>query len=421
MTDASASEPPAVDEIPQSVIFGDQLDWSSPVVDVALLVELPFWLMMDSDEVHLPYQGAVIRIRLRDDYSQLFAGQVRDSGRTIVYQGPEAELQRLPADVVEYIEQEGALDRPCRSMLRFASRAHSDVFDALVHESDENAPQRRANEARTYLASLCDAHIPVINELVQRYRLATYDHFAYEVTPWDVPLWMVKSGPAGSMVRLMDYAGWDRRPVTDDQDTTGDPKAGATPFRFTDLNTLLEVSLHDATPGEFDLLDARSFMERGDYTGAVRRSVTAIEAVVEAALREELLKRYPPAEVDGKLEASEKDYPGRYRQWKKLSGVIVGQEVEDAFEDTRKTRHNIVHRAHRLTHTDRGAGQKSVDTARWLFNRIEGKPQRELLREHGTVLRSLGRTALAPRFAVASDASGIRVLEPSRPNNLHHS
>ena len=414
MTDASASESLTVDEISQGVIVGDQLDWSSPMVDVELLVELPFWLMMDSYEVHLPYQGAAIRVRLRDDYSQLFAGQVQDSGRTIVYQGPEAELQRLPAEVVEYVEQEGALDRPCRSMFGFASRAHSDVFDAVAHEWNENAPPRRANEARTYLASLCEAHIPVINELVQRYRLATYDHFAYEVNPWDVPLWMVKSGPVGGMVCLMDYAGWDRRPVIRDQDRTGDPKAGVTPFRFTDLNTLLGVSLQDANSGEFDLLDARSLMERGDYTGAVRRSVTAIEAAVEAALREEFLKRYPPAEVERRLKASETDYPGRYRQWKKLSGVIVGQEVEDAFEDTRKIRHHIVHRAHRLTHADRGAAQKSVDTARWLFNRIEGKPQRELLRERGTVLRSLGRAALAPRFAVASDASGIRVLKPSK-------
>ena len=35
-----------------------------------------------------------------------------------------------------------------------------------------------------------------------------------------------------------------------------------------------------STPGEFDLLDARSLIERGDYTGAARRTVTAIEAVL---------------------------------------------------------------------------------------------------------------------------------------------
>ena len=41
MTDASASESLTVDEISQGVIVGDQLDWSSPMVDVELLVELP--------------------------------------------------------------------------------------------------------------------------------------------------------------------------------------------------------------------------------------------------------------------------------------------------------------------------------------------------------------------------------------------
>jgi vacuolar-type H+-ATPase subunit C/Vma6 len=54
-------------------------------------------------------------------------------------------------------------------------------------------------------------------------------------------------------------------------------------------------------------MDSLNFMERGDYSGAVRRITTAIEAQTEAALRQELLKRYSPAEVDTRLEQSKND------------------------------------------------------------------------------------------------------------------
>jgi hypothetical protein len=52
--------------------------------------------------------------------------------------------------------------------------------------------------------------------------------------------------------------------------------------------------LHDqlnteSTPGEFELLDALNLIERGDYSGAVRRVTTAIEVVVEAVLEGSLV------------------------------------------------------------------------------------------------------------------------------------
>jgi hypothetical protein len=42
------------------------------------------------------------------------------------------------------------------------------------------------------------------------------------------------------------------------------------------------------TPGELELLDAVNLMERGDYSGAVRRVTTAIEVVVEAVVGKEI-------------------------------------------------------------------------------------------------------------------------------------
>ena len=176
-----------------------------------------------------------------------------------------------------------------------------------------------------------------------------------------------------------------------------------------------EVSTRDATPGEFDLLDARNLIERGDYSGAVRRAVTAIEAVTEWALRIELEKKFSKAEVNGKLAASENDWPGRFRQWKKLAKPEIGDALVTTFEKTRKLRHKIVHAGFRLTHEDRGEAEKCVDTGRWLYNKIERKPDRVALREVGGLKRSLGRRALAIRFPSVLDSNGITlrpILDP---------
>jgi hypothetical protein len=146
---------------------------------------------------------------------------------------------------------------------------------------------------------------------------------------------------------------------------------------------LTTASSANATPGEFDLLDARSLMERGDYTGAVRRTVTAIEAVLAWALLGELEKRYSAADAAQRLENTKNDFPGRLAQWRKLAKPAIGQAEFDEFETTRQIRHEIVHRGRRLVHHERGRAQRAVDTGRWLFNKIETKTDRIRLRERG--------------------------------------
>lgn len=386
-------------------MFGDQLDWGSPLVDVVLTVELPFWLMLDDCDLDVPVGGVVFRVSLRDSYAELYAGEVRGSLASLVWQGPAEERPLLSEGAAAAVEQAGAAWRLPRTVVKIVSRAHEDVLAAL--SAEEGALPRRGAEAEAYVASLCEAHVPVLNAVVQRYRLATYDYVPYEVAPWDVPVWTV-TGPGGfAAVPLLPYARWDRRPVIGDQDRTGDP--ALTAFRFTDPAGLRAADPAGASPGEFELLDARSLMERGDYTGAVRRSVTAIEAAVEGALRAELGKAHPAAEVERRLAASQNDFPGRFRQWKRLSGVAVPATVEGTFERTRTIRHEIVHRARRLGHDERGLAQMSVDSARWLFNLVEGTPDRAALREKPFVLRDVGRVALAARFPTTNGPGGIEV------------
>ncbi len=390
--------------------FGDTLDWSSPIEPVDLLVELPFWLMVDDCDLQLPLGPSHVLISVHDKHREVYAGEVRDSRVTLVYRGPRPEL--MDPKILRTADEQGLVlvERPSRTVLRLRSAAHADIFAAIADSDGPEAPPRRRVEAEAYLASLCEAHLPVVNELVQRYRLATYDYFAYELSPWDVPVWTVAAAGGFVTVRLLPYMDWDHKPVLVGPDRPNGPDLPPRPFRFTDSSTLLDTVPADATPGELELLDARSLMERGDYTGAVRRTATALEAAVGWALAAALREQHREPEVQRRLAASMNDFPGRLRQWRKLNSVQVPEGLLDELEVTRSLRHDIVHRARRISASERGLAQRCVDTGRWLFNFIEQNPERRDLRERGGTLRSGGRSALEPRLSVALTPHGARVV-----------
>jgi hypothetical protein len=389
----------------ESFAFGDTIDWSSPLVDTLLYVELPFWLMMPPGRVEVEWSGTTFGVDVCSQWMEVFGGLIRDSRASVIHQGPwRPEGWEPPDGIAAELERDEVtcLQRPCKTVLRLTTRAH---VSALRELGDNDAP-RAYSEQSAYLASLCEAHVPVVNELIQRYRLVTYDYFPYEVSPWDVPVWYVKLNQVHHRAVLLPYKDWDLKPVIiEEVDTSGKPtKAKA--FEFATLDAVVSMSSAEAFPGEFDLLDARSLMERGDYTGAVRRTVTAIEAILRWALVNQLNESYPATEAEVRAARTDNDFPGRLRQWRRLARPQISQREFDEFETTRVLRHEIVHQGRRLTHEERGRAQRAVDTARWLYNKIEGKPDRTRLRDYGT-LRSVGRVALAPRFPSRINAHGI--------------
>jgi hypothetical protein len=391
--------------IPESFAFGDGIDWSSPLTETLLYVELPFWLMMSAGPVNIEWSGATFTVDICSAWMEVFGGQVLDSRASVVHHGPWRPKGWEPSEhlAAEFARlQIGWLQRPCKTVLRLTTRAHSSAFREL---SDTEPPGARA-EQQAYWASLCEAHIPVVNELIQRYRLLTYDYFVYEVSAWDVPVWYLKYTDAGYRAVLLPYKEWDTKPVIlENTESPGDPPR-AKQFEWTNLDSLAATSSGDATPGEFDLLDARSLMERGDYTGAVRRTVTAVEAALRWALVSELEKIYPPTEAERRAANTDNDFPGRLAQWRRRARPQISQQEFDEFQATREIRHEIVHRGRRLTHDDRGRAQRAVDTGRWLYNKIEDKPERARLRDYGA-LKSAGRVALAPRFPSTVDNDGV--------------
>ncbi len=393
--------------VPQSFTFGDGIDWSSSLREALLYVELPYWLMVPPGPVNVSWAGVTFDVDVCSAWMEVFGSRVTDSRASVVYNGPWRPDAWQPPEGIETGLAELQLQwlsRPCKTVILIKTRAHESAFRKLT----ELDPPRATAEQQAYWASLCEAHLPVVNELIQRYRLVTYDYVPYEVSPWDVPIWYIRYADAGYRAVLVPYKEWDAKPVTVEEPDPPDTQPGMRQFEYTQTDVLSASSSAEATPGEFDLLDARSLMERGDYTGAVRRTVTAVEAVLRWALVRELEKAFPSGEAEERAARTDNDFPGRLSQWRKLAKPAISQPEFDEFEATRKVRHEIVHRARRLTHADRGRAQRAVDTGRWLYNKIEQLPDRTKLRDYG-VLKAAGRSALAPRFPPTIDSVGITI------------
>ena len=63
-----------------------------------------------------------------------------------------------------------------------------------------------------YFTALCDAHIEVINTLIEHYKLLTYDYFPYNITPWDVPVWSIVNQKESITHVILRYKDWDFKP-----------------------------------------------------------------------------------------------------------------------------------------------------------------------------------------------------------------
>jgi len=385
--------------IPQEYWIGQELDWGAPFVPVDLRVEVPFWIMVPDCVQEVDVNGYIFSVEIKDSYVELYAGVVFDSRVSCVYFGPP---KKLDPEVENAIKESGApvLSRKCKTVLLVHSACNKDVLAAAKRE-DKGTPA-----AELYLRSFCAAHIEVVNRLIMQYRLSTYDLFSYEVSPWDVPIWFIGSGGDALRIVLQDYRAWDEKPPIHSSMTD----KGAERYKLIEATELQSAMSDEASAGEHELLDALNFIERGDYSGAVRRIVTAIEAQLESVLREELLKIHPAAEVEEKLRASENDFPGRLRQYQKLSNRKLSIALEKELETTRAIRHSIVHNAYRISFGRQGQARKSVDTGRWVFNWLENQPTRADAREKRIGKRTLG--SYVGLFGTEITPTGVIVHKP---------
>jgi hypothetical protein len=96
-------------------------------------------------------------------------------------------------------------------------------------------------------------------------------------------------------------------------------------------------------------------------------------------------------DVEKTLKASENNFPDRLALYQKLSGRKLNDALDKELKMTRTLRHSIVHRGKRITFSERGQAQRSVDTGRWIFNWLENQSARSTVREQKIAKRSLGR------------------------------
>ena len=182
--------------VPESFSFGDGIDWSSPLAETLLYVELPFWLMMPTGPVDVEWSGTAFTVHICPPWMEVFVGEVTDSRAFSVHQGPWQPIFEPSEEIASELSRQdrSLMPRPCKTVLRLTARAHTAAFRDLGSAD----PQRARAEQETYRASLCEAHLPVVNELIQRYRLVTYDYFTYEISAWDAPIWYLKHAGAST-------------------------------------------------------------------------------------------------------------------------------------------------------------------------------------------------------------------------------
>jgi hypothetical protein len=385
------------------------LAWNAPYVDVTLRVELPFWLMVDNSTISVEVGGHAFSVDVYGETFELQVGSISDAKQTSVYQGPfrrNEDLGELLQKLLRKRPKPMAQWRKCKTVLEIASRCNEDVWEKRAGEGG-----RRPPSVGFYLVELCRAHIPVVNALIRGYRLGTYDRFAFEVAPWDVPFWYVSREGQSILTSLVSYREWDRVPLVFPL-TEERPRL----YRLIDPVSFQKSIDTAPTPGEFELLDAINFMERGNYSDAVRRIATAIEAIVEARCSEVIERAQGTTAAATFLKKTRTNFPARLRKYEELSNRTLSNSLRGQLEVTRQLRHRIVHRGHRILPSERDQIQKCIDMGRWTFNWLENDPERQKVREGRIAFRSLGREMPYGMFRAKIVADGVVVESGLNPN-----
>ncbi|MFP6558123.1 hypothetical protein WJ542_07310 [Paraburkholderia sp. B3] len=389
-------------EVPKSFFIGQDLDWMAPWVDVSLRVELPYWLMVNTAQTSVVVDGHSFAVGIENETFELHLGCVSDEKKYVAYQGPLRQVEQLPDTIQDILRQRpelGYLWRKCKTVVKIASRCNEDVWRKVEQDVAAHGPS-----VHLYLQELCRAHISIVNKLVRGYRLSTYDHFVFEVAPWDVPIWHIQREGTMASSLLVPYKGWDDRIMF------GGPSEIPGEIQFIDAPQLQHAVGYLPSKGELELLDAINFMERGNYSDAVRRITTAIEVIVEAEVYRLIKESNSKKAAETFIKSTRADFSRRVKKYEQLTRRTLPVGHANELRATRKLRHRIVHGGHRVDPGERGTAQRAVDTGRWIFNWFENDESRKQVREKKLALRSLGREMSIGLFRSEISADGVRVF-----------
>ena len=92
------------------------------------------------------------------------------------------------------------------------------------------------------------------------------------------------------------------------------------PYKLIEENELQNGLSIIPAPGEFELLDSLNLMERGDYSGAVRRITTALEVIVESVVGKAVEAAEGKRSAVTFLKNTKNNFPRRVEKQKIMDG-----------------------------------------------------------------------------------------------------
>jgi hypothetical protein len=384
---------------PQSYTLGDKLDWNAPWIEVTLRVELPFWLLVDNLSMNIDVGGHEYPVSIHCETYELQIDKITDSKVSTLYRGPYRKPTNLSPQIQALISKRPELMvgwRKFKTALIIHTRCNEDVWNRRIGTTPANPA------AHVYLNELCRGHLPIVNKLIQHYRLMTYDRFVFEVSPWDVPVWTLQAADRCVSVGLVPYRAWDDVPILQKRDGS---KGFIRLIKPADLNSAPATP----SPGELELLDAINFMERGNYSDAIRRMATALELLVQTRVFDIFAQTRGAAAAAKFIKDTEMNQGKRIGKYEELNGRKLSRSYKNQFSRMRALRHHILHEGHRISPAERDVTQKLIDAGRWMFNWFENVPSRAKARESQAALRSLGREMYQGIFLAELRPEGVTV------------
>ena len=347
---------------------GKFLKWDSDLVPAELIVELPFWLMMEACDLDVPHEESTVKASIRQDYYEVHQhSDFMDSRANLAHIGPRSDLD--VADIINPIPW--PVIRALKTVVCFPTKVLSDAVQGIFESTT-----RRLNEADHYLFCFALAHLPYLNKIITAYRSTSYDPYAVEVAEWDVPLWWLKCNGRVIRCQLTGYASLDYFPMIGTFGTTE-----KNPVFVTTPDDVREQMQAPVAAGKLELLDALSLAHRGRFGESVRSAVTAIEVALETALVS-LLKQtgMPEADVQRHLAKTRNAFMDRVEEYERLSGRrlpgpiisfipwLNGLRLKEELNWIRNLRHQIVHAGVRVDVFAYGPMQRAMEAMTQLFH-----------------------------------------------------
>ena len=363
-----------------------ELDWESEVVQLELIAELPFWLLVEDGTLTVEHDGASVRVDVRRGYSEVLYGAFASRNRSNllgVYDRERAETDMLP--LLPEVRRTRTCFRHLKTVLVMHAWAAADALEALSVEGELRMMDprlRRRNGADHYFKTLAFGHLPIINKLISAYRHAAPDPFAHEISEWDVPSMFLRTAAGQGVVMLSPYRTMDHYPAPASFPDPSRPTIRK-PVVFTTCQKMQDTLSEPERPGLGEMLDAWNSMYVGRFGDAIRHAVTAVEVALDAAVgRAARARGMTEGQVEEELRRTYNDFSGRLEQLstlrrRRVPGPILhgvpyinGIRLQAEINETRDRRHKVVHEGLRIAREMTGTARRCVETSNLLLDWI---------------------------------------------------